>query len=65
MRTLRCAIVAAFFSAVFIAGCDDSSAPKPVDLAPKGETAEGKAMLGDQMKSTNLKEKPSAKPTGK
>jgi hypothetical protein len=55
VRTTRCAILAAIFSAVFIAGCGDGDAPKPVDLTPKGEAPEGKGMLGDQMKAAKIK----------
>jgi hypothetical protein len=66
VRTTRCAIVAAIVSAVFIAGCDDGgAAPKSADMTPNTVTPEGKGMLGDQMKTAKMKDKPSAKPVGK
>jgi hypothetical protein len=60
VRTTRCAIVAAIFSAVFIAGCGEEE-PKPVDVSKVPQPAEGKAMLGEQMKNVKMKGQPSAK----
>jgi hypothetical protein len=62
VRTTRCAIVAAILSAVFVAGCGGAGdESRPVDLTKQTDTSAFKGMLGDQMKSANLKESKSAK----
>jgi hypothetical protein len=54
-------MVAAILSALVLAGCGEGEAPSKPDMTPKTQTDAGKAMLGDQMKSTKLKEKSPAK----
>ncbi len=54
MRTRRLAIAAAILSAVVVAGCGGEE-PTKVDMTGKADTAQFKGMLGDQMKSSNLK----------
>jgi hypothetical protein len=61
VRTMRFGLIAAVFSAFVVAGCGDSEAPSQVDLTPKAQPEDGKAMLGGQMKAANLKGEPSAK----
>jgi hypothetical protein len=62
VKAPRFAIVTAILSAVFVAGCGgDSEGPRPVDLSKQTDTSAFKGMLGDQMKSANLKENKSAK----
>ncbi len=62
MRTMRCALVAAFVSAGFIAGCGEDTTPKKVDMSKKEQPTAGTDMLGEQMKTAKLKEKAAPKP---
>ncbi len=58
MRTMRYVMVAAIFSAFFLAGCGDSEQPTKVDTTPKAPPTEFKGMLDDQMKNAKIKGKP-------
>jgi hypothetical protein len=58
VRSIRCGLIAAIFSAFVVAGCGETEAPTTVDLSPKSQPVDGKAMLGGQMKAANLKGEP-------
>jgi hypothetical protein len=61
VRTMRSGLIAAVFSALVMAGCGETEAPTTVDLTPKSQPEDGKAMLGGQMKAANLKGEPAPK----
>jgi hypothetical protein len=61
VKTMRSGLIAAVFSAFFMAGCGETEEASKVDLTTKSQPEDGKAMLGGQMKAANLKGEPAPK----